>query len=229
MKIFLDTANIESIEKWAQTGLIDGVTTNPTHLSKEGKNPVEQVLAICDILPSGSISVEVVEEEPEQVYLQARKLASLCDSIVIKVPCHAKYYHTIKKLLAEGIPLNITLVFSLAQGLMMAKLGVQYISPFVGRLNDIAVSSGALCEGRSAGIELIQHLRHIIDWYDFETELLAASIRDVSHFEQVMLAGADIATVPVAVFEKSLEHQLTDKGMAQFLADWKKLNISRFP
>jgi len=219
MKIFLDTAHLESIKKWAQTGLIDGVTTNPTHLSKEGNNPVEQVLAICDILPSGSISVEITEEEPQQAYLQARKLASLCDSIVIKVPCHARYYTIIKKLVAEGVPLNITLVFSLAQGLMMAKLGVQYISPFIGRLDDIGVN----------GIELLQHLRHIIDWYDFETELLAASIRDVAHFEQAMLAGADIATVPVNVFEKSLEHQLTDKGIAQFLADWKKLNINRFP
>jgi transaldolase len=219
MKIFLDTANTESIQKWAQTGLIDGVTTNPTHLSKEGNNPVEQVLAICDILPDGSISVEVTETEPEQVYLQARKLASLCDNIVVKVPCHAHYYTVIKKLIAEGIPLNITLVFSLSQGLMMAKLGAQYISPFVGRLDDIGTD----------GIELIQHLRHIIDWYDFETEILAASIRDVAHFEQAMLAGADIATVPVEIFEKSLAHQLTDKGMAQFLADWKKLNVNRFP
>lgn len=219
MKIFLDTAHTESIQKWAQTGLIDGVTTNPTHLSKEGKNPVEQILTICDILPSGIISVEVVEEEPDQMYLQARKLASLSDNIVIKIPCHANYYSVIKKLIAEGIPLNITLVFSLTQGLMMAKLGAQYISPFIGRLDDIGAN----------GIELIQHLRHMIDWYNFETELLAASIRDVAHFEQTILAGADIATVPVAVFEKSLEHQLTDKGMAQFLADWKKLNITRFP
>ncbi len=219
MKIFLDTAHTESIQKWAQTGLIDGVTTNPTHLSKEGKNPVEQILTICDILPSGSISVEVTETEPDQVYLQARKLASLCDSIVVKIPCHAHYYTVIKKLIAEGIPLNITLVFSLAQGLMMAKLGVQYISPFVGRLDDTGVD----------GIELVQHLRHMIDWYDFETELLAASIRDVAHFEQAIIAGADIATLPVAVFEQSLEHKLTDKGMEQFSADWKKLNVNRFP
>ncbi|HEX4068742.1 MAG TPA: transaldolase family protein, partial [Candidatus Babeliales bacterium] len=182
------------------------------------------------ILPEGSISVEVTETEPDLVLIQARKLASLCDGIVIKVPCHAKYYNIIRKLIAEGIPLNITLVFSLSQGLMMAKLGAQYISPFIGRLDDIAVSSGALCEGRRGnGIELIQHLRHIIDWYNFETELLAASIRDVAHFEKAMLAGADIATVPVDVFEKSLAHQLTDKGMAQFLADWQKLNITRFP
>jgi len=219
MKIFLDTANIESIQKWAQTGLIDGVTTNPTHLSKEGKNPTAQVLAICDLLPSGIISVEVTETEPENVYLQARKIAALADNIAVKIPCHAHYYSVIKKLIGEGITLNITLVFSLAQGLMMAKLGAQYISPFIGRLDDV----------NADGIELVQHLRHMIDWYDFETELLAASIRDVAHFEKALLAGADIATLPVEVFEKSLTHQLTDKGMAQFLADWKKLNITRFP
>ncbi len=219
MKIFLDTANTELIEKWAHTGLIDGVTTNPTHLSKEGKNPVEQVLAICDILPSGAISVEVVETDPENIYLQARKIAALCDNIVVKIPCHTDYYQVIRQLVDEGVPLNITLVFSLAQGLMMAKLGVHYISPFIGRLDD----------NNQNGIELIKQLRHMLDWYDFETELLAASIRDTHHFEQVIMAGADIATIPVAVFENSLNHPLTDKGMAQFLTDWKKLNISRFP
>ena len=219
MKIFLDTAHIESIQKWVQTGLIDGVTTNPTHLSKEGNNPTAQVLAICDLLPSGLISVEITETEPDAVYLQARKIAALSDNIAVKIPCHPHYYSVIKKLIGEGVTLNITLVFSLAQGLMMAKLGAQYISPFVGRLDDINID----------GIELIQHLRHMIDWYDFETELLAASIRDVTHFEKALLAGADIATLPIEVFEKSLTHQLTDKGMAQFLADWKKLNITHFP
>jgi len=219
MKIFLDTANLESIQKWAQTGLIDGVTTNPTHLSKEGNNPTQQVLAICDAFPSGIISVEITETEPELIYVQARKIAALANNIAVKVPCHPNYYSIIKKLIDEGITLNITLVFSLAQGLMMAKLGAQYISPFVGRLDDINAN----------GIELVQHLRHMIDWYDYETELLAASIRDVAHFEQALLAGADIATLPVEVFEKSLNHQLTDKGMAQFLADWQKLNITHFP
>ncbi|HLW72841.1 MAG TPA: transaldolase family protein [Candidatus Babeliales bacterium] len=219
MKIFLDTANTELIQKWAQTGLIDGITTNPTHLSKEGKNPAEQVLAICDILPSGSISVEVVETEPKKVYTQAREIAALCDNIVVKIPCHPPYYAVIKQLVDEGIALNITLLFSLVQGLMMAKLGVHYISPFIGRLDDIGHD----------GIALIKQLRHMLDWYGFETELLAASIRDTQHFENVIIAGADIATVPVAVFEKSLTHELTDKGMAQFLADWKKLNISQFP
>src|SRR5690348_10507915 len=130
MKIFLDTANTESIKKWAQTGLIDGVTTNPTHLSKENKNPTEQVRTICALLPSGVISVEVVATEPEKVYQQARAIAKLADNVAVKVPCHAQYYTTIKKLVDEGITLNITLVFSLSQGLMMAKLGVKYISPF---------------------------------------------------------------------------------------------------
>ena len=219
MKIFLDTANTELIKKWAQTGLIDGVTTNPTHLSKENKNPTEQVLAICAMLPSGVISVEVVETEPEKVYTQAHAIAALAKNIAVKIPCHAHYYATIKRLVDEGITLNITLVFSLAQGLMMAKLGVHYISPFIGRLDD---SNGD-------GIELVQQLRQMLDWYCFDTQLLAASIRDVAHFESVIRAGADIATVPVEVFENSLTHPLTDKGMAQFLADWQKLNVSQFP
>lgn len=220
MKIFLDTANTELIKKWAHTGLIDGVTTNPTHLSKEvGKDPVDQILAICDILPSGVISVEVVETKPESIYQQALQLAALCENIAIKIPCHPSYYSIIRKLVEEGIPLNITLVFSLVQGLMMAKLGVRYISPFIGRLDDI----------HQDGIELIKQLRHMLDWYDFDTQLLAASIRDTKHFEDTIMAGADIATVPVNVFEHSLTHELTDKGMAQFLQDWKKLNVNHFP
>ena len=219
MKIFLDTANIELIKKWAHTGLIDGVTTNPTHLSKENTNPTEQVLAICDILPLGVISAEITETDPEAVYVQARKIAALSDNIAVKIPCHSDYYHIIKKLVEEDVSLNITLVFSLVQGLMMAKLGVDYISPFVGRLDDIGADGSAL----------VRQLRHMLDWYGFETQLLAASIRDTHHLEQAIMAGADIATVPGTVFEQSLAHQLTDKGMAQFLADWKKLNIAHFP
>jgi transaldolase len=219
MKIFLDTAHTESIKKWAQTGLIDGITTNPTHLSKETANPTQQVLAICDILPYGSISVEITESEPEAVYFQARQIAALSNNIAVKIPCHVQYYPIIRKLVEEEISINITLLFSLSQALMMAKLGVAYISPFIGRLDD---------RGEN-GIELIHNIRHMLDWYGFETELLAASIRDVSHFEKVIMAGADIATVPVAIFEKSLEHELTDNGMKQFLMDWKKLNINKFP
>ncbi len=219
MKIFLDTANRESIQKWAHTGLIDGVTTNPTHLSKEGSHPKEHILSICEILPAGVISVEIVETEPEKVYIQARAIAQLAHNIAVKIPCHAIYYPIIKRLVDEKIILNITLVFSLTQGLMMAKLGVHYISPFIGRLDD----------NGGNGIELVQNLRAMLDHYQFNTQLLAASIRDTTHLEKVILAGADIATIPVAVFEKSLEHPLTDKGMEQFLQDWKKLKITQFP
>lgn len=219
MKIFLDTANTEFITKWAHSGLIDGITTNPTHLSKEGGNPIETVLTICQALPLASISVEITESAPDDVYLQARKIASLSDNIVVKIPCYEPYYPIIKKLIAEGIAINITLVFSLAQGLMMAKLGANYISPFVGRLNDTGID----------GINVIRQLRHMLDWYGFETQLLAASIRDTQNLEQAIMAGADIATIPTNVFEESLTHELTDKGMAQFSADWKKLNITKFP
>jgi transaldolase len=219
MKIFLDTANVELIKKWAQTGLIDGVTTNPTHLSKEGGNPTETVLTICDILPDGVISVEVTESKPADIYLQARQIASLSDNIAVKIPCHSDYFSVIKRLVDDGIVLNITLVFSLAQGLMVSKLGVHYISPFVGRLDDSGVS----------GVELVNQLRFMLDLYGFGTELLAASIRDTSHFEEVIMAGADVATLPVAVFEQSVTHSLTDAGMAKFLADWKTLQIKKFP
>lgn len=219
MKIFLDTANTEFITKWAHSGLIDGITTNPTHLSKEGGNPTETVLTICQALPLATISVEITQTEPDDVYLQARKIASLSDNIVVKIPCYPPYYPIIKKLIAEGIAVNITLLFSLTQGLMMAKLGADYISPFVGRLNDSGID----------GMNIIRQLRHMLDWYGFETQLLAASIRDTQNLEHAIMAGADIATIPTNVFEESLTHQLTDKGMAQFAEDWKKLNIQQFP
>lgn len=219
MKIFLDTADTELIKKWAHTSLIDGITTNPTNLSTVGKNPTETVLTICSLLPLGVISVEVVEIEPAKVYKQAHDIAALADNIAVKIPCHYQYYSVIKRLVDEGITLNITLLFTLAQGLMMAKLGVQYISPFVGRLED----NGA------DGVALIEQLRHMLDFYNFDTELLAASIRSVAHLENVIMAGADIATMPVRVFESSLTHPLTDQGMTQFLSDWQKLDIIHFP
>jgi len=220
MKIFLDTANTELIKKWAHTGLIDGVTTNPTHLSKEGNNPTATILTICNMLPKGVISVEVVETDPDKIYTQAHAIGALANNIAVKIPCHVQYYPVIKRLINDGIIVNITLVFSLAQGLMMAKLGAHYISPFIGRLDDTG----------NNGSELVEQLRHMLDWYGFKnTQLLAASIRDAHHLEKVINAGADIATVPVAVLEQSLTHPLTDAGMAQFLADWKTLNIAKFP
>ncbi len=219
MKIFLDTANSGDIKKWASTGLIDGVTTNPTHLSKEGQDPKRQVLAICSLLPKGEISVEITEKDPDAVYKQAKAIAQLADNILVKVPCHHDYYEVIHRLANEGVKLNITLVFTLIQGLMMGKLGVQYISPFIGRWDDIDVE----------GSVLLEEMRHMIDDYGFSTGVLAASVRHVRHFHYAINAGADVVTLPVSVLEKSIQHPLTDRGIAKFDADWQKLGIKQFP
>jgi transaldolase len=219
MKIFLDTANLEGIKKWAITGLIDGVTTNPTHLSKEGGNPKELILAICGALPEGEISVEVTEQDPDAAYKQAKDIAALAENIVVKIPCHHTYYQVINRLAHEEIPLNITLVFTLVQGLMMCKLGVRYISPFVGRLDDMDVD----------GIELLPEMREMVDEYGFDTGILAASLRGVRNVHDAIIAGADAATVSLPIFEKMIEHPLTDQGIAQFTADWAKLGVRQFP
>ncbi len=219
MKIFLDTAHLESIKKWAQTGLIDGITTNPSHLSKEGGDPKKQVLEICSVMKDGEVSIEITEQEPQAVYKQAKEIAALADNVIVKVPCHQDYYVIIKRLIDEGVSLNITLVFTLLQGLMMCKLGAHYISPFIGRWDDIDVE----------GIELLNEMRIMIDSYGFSTELLAASLRHVRHFHHAVLAGADVATLPIAVFEKAIAHPLTDRGIEQFNADWQKLGIKQFP
>jgi len=219
MKIFLDTANLEGIKKWAPTGLIDGVTTNPTHLSKEGPNPKDLILAICALLPEGEISVEVTQDSPDAIYKQAREIAALAPNILVKVPCHHQYYQVIKRLADEEIPLNITLVFTVIQGLMMCKLGVQYISPFVGRLDDIDVD----------GISVLPELQEMVDEYGFDTGILAASLRGVRQLHDAILCGVDAATIPLPVFEKMIENPLTDQGMRMFNADWAKLSIKQFP
>ena len=219
MKIFLDTADIQAIQKWLKTGILDGVTTNPTHLSKAGGDPTDGVVAIAKLMGDRDVSVEVTETEPEAVYKQAKAIAALATNIVVKVPCALEYYPIIKRLVAEGVPLNITLVFSLMQGLAMCKLGVKYISPFIGRLDDID----------EPGIDLVRNLRVMIDEYGYTTELLAASIRGVMQLHDAILAGGDIATLPIAVLEKATQHPLTDKGMQKFLADWAKLGVKKFP
>jgi len=219
MKIFLDTANVAAIRKWARTGLINGVTTNPTHLSKEGGDPVAHVKEICKILPKGDISVEVTEKEPESIYKQALAIAKLSDNVVVKVPCHHAYYEIIHRLVKDGIKLNITLVFSLVQGLLMSKLGVLYISPFIGRLNDIDAD----------GIEVLSELCTMVEIYNYNTQVLAASIRGVPDLDGAIMVGAHAATVPIAVFEKAINHVLTDQGIEKFDADWQKLGIKQFP
>ncbi len=219
MKIFLDTADIEDIKKWAQTGLIDGVTTNPTHLSNAGGNPKKVVLEICKLLPHGQISVEVTQVKPADVYAQAKAIAKLSKNVWVKIPCHADYYPVIKKLVDEDIKLNITLVFTLLQSLMMCKLGVYYISPFIGRLEDTD------CDGMA----LLPELRQMIDFYGYETKILAASMRTVQHFHEAVLAGADAITMPVEIFEKAIANNLTDQGIQKFAKDWKKLGVKHFP
>lgn len=219
MKLFLDTADRKAIEIWSKTGLINGVTTNPTHLSKEGGNPQQVVKEICQMLPQGDISVEVTEVEPKAVYEQARAIAKIANNVVVKVPCHMDYYATINQLVKDGIKVNITLVFTLVQSIFMAKLGVRYISPFIGRWDDIDVE----------GSELLFEVRSMLDQYNYQTQLLAASLRGVRHLHQAILAGADVATLPIDVLEKAMSHPLTDRGMAMFLADWQKLGIKQFP
>ena len=218
MKIFLDTAHLPAIEKALETGLINGVTTNPTHLSKEG-DILPLLKKICSVMDPYDVSIEITEKEPNAVYSQAKKIAALAPNVVVKIPCYFPYTPIIKKLVDEGIAINITLLFSLNQGLMMAKLGVKYISPFMGRLDDI--------EGDAVG--LIQDLKTMLTTYDYETELLAASLRHRAHLQEAILAGADIATLPVKLFDSLLEHPLTTKGMKSFDEDWQKLGIKTFP
>lgn len=219
MKLFLDTANVDDIKKLVATGLIDGVTTNPSHLSKEGGDPKKKVLEICSLLPEGEISVEVTQKKPEDVYKQAKKIADLADNVLVKIPCHLEYYPIIKRLAQEDVKLNITLVFSTVQGLMMSKLGVHYISPFVGRWDDIDVDGSAL----------LLEMREMIDNYGFSTQILAASLRHVRHVHEAILAGADAATVPVELFQKATTHVLTDQGIALFDVAWAKLGVKQFP
>jgi transaldolase len=219
MKIFLDTAHVESIQKFLAMGLIDGITTNPSLLSKEGNDPRKTVESICALLPHGEISVEITETDPNKVYAQAKKIAQIAKNIIVKIPCHAMYYSVIDKLVQEKILLNITLVFTLMQGFMMAKLGVHYISPFIGRWDDLGIATPTL----------FSDLRRMIDCNHYKTHILAASLRQVDHVNKAVLAGVDAVTMSVSLFERVTEHPLTNLGIKKFEADWKILNLSQFP
>ena len=219
MKVFLDTANVQSIKKWVSTGIIDGVTTNPTLLAKEGDAPAAALNEISSLLGDKDLSIEVTETAPEAVYEQAKRIARWGKNIVVKIPCKIEYLFVIKRLVKEGVALNITLVFSLPQSLYMAKLGVRYISPFIGRLDDISED----------GMTLIWDIRAMLDHYKFSTQLLAASIRHLDHVREVIQSGADVITLPEKLLEESFFHQLTDKGIEKFMADWEKLGIREFP
>jgi len=219
MKIFLDTAHLTSIKKWASSGLVNGVTTNPSHLSKESGNITELVMEICNAMPTGEISVEITEQTPERVYEQAKQIAQLAKNVVVKIPCHSDYYPVIQKLVSDNIPVNVTLVFSILQGLMMCKLGVRYVSLFVGRWDDIDVDGAAL----------LYDMKTMIRRYNFTTQLLAASIRDFRHLHCAIQAGVDAATISPALLEKAITNQLTENGIDLFNRDWEKTGIKQFP
>lgn len=209
MKIFADTANVEDIKKVNELGIIDGVTTNPTLVAREGKDWESVEKQICAIV-DGPVSAEVTADRAPEMVDQARALSKWADNIVVKIPMTAEGLKAVKVLSKEGIKTNVTLVFSAMQGMLAAKAGATYVSPFLGRLDDIGAS----------GIELVEKLRQIFDNYGYQTEIIAASIRNYQHVEQVALAGCDIATVPAKILVKLWEHPLTDKGLADFEKDW---------
>ena len=211
MKFFIDTANLEEIKKGLAMGMVDGVTTNPSLIAKENK-PFEEIIAeICKVV-DGPVSAEVVSLEAEGMLAEARKLAKLADNIVIKVPMIVEGLKAVKQLAAEGIKTNVTLVFSAAQALLAAKAGATYVSPFVGRLDDIG----------NPGMDLIGDIVTIYDNYGYQSEIIVASIRSPQHVLDAALIGADIATIPFKVIAQLAKHPLTDRGIEQFLADWEK-------
>lgn len=218
MKIFLDTADYESIASRAQTGLIDGVTTNPTSLSQVA-HPRAMIERICALLPDGDISVEVTEKTPDAIYAQAHRIAQIADNVIVKIPCLPEYISVINRLTDEEVALNITLVFTPIQALLMARCGVVYVSPFVARLD----------ENGGDGQLLLESIRDIFDMHESETEILAASIRSVEQATHAALAGADAITVAPAVFDQLCDHPLSRAGSEKFLADWAKRSHTCFP
>lgn len=214
MKIFLDTADTAEIRRANEAGLIDGVTTNPSLLAKVGgdKSPADIFLEIAEMV-DGPISAEVIAIEADQMISEGKKLAKIHDNIVIKVPLTEDGLRACRAFRAEGIGVNVTLCFSSPQALLAAKAGATFISPFIGRIDDIGWD----------GMDLIGEIRQIYDNYGLETEILAASIRHPQHMVQSMMLGADCATLPSKVLYQLLKHPLTDRGLEGFLADWKAL------
>ncbi len=212
MKFFIDTANIEQIKEANSIGVLDGVTTNPSLLAKEGGDPVEIYKQICSIV-DGPVSAEVLALDTEGMLKEARELVKIHDNIVVKIPMTKEGMKAVKVLSSEGIKTNVTLVFSSPQALFAARAGATYVSPFVGRLDDISTN----------GMELIGEIVQIFANYAFETEVLVASVRHPMHLVEAAMMGADVATIPFKVIEQMLKHPLTDKGIETFLSDYKKI------
>ena len=215
MKFFVDTADVDEIRELNDMGLLDGVTTNPSLIMKSGRDIMEVTKEICAIV-SGPVSAEVTATDFDGMMTQAAVLAEIADNICIKLPLTMDGLKACKALTSAGYKTNVTLCFSANQALLAAKAGATYISPFIGRIDDMAVD----------GMELIAEIRKIYDNYGFATEILAASIRSVNHVKESALIGADVATVPPATLRALVKHPLTDKGLDAFLADWAKTGQS---
>ncbi len=214
MKIFLDTANVKEIREAAGWGILDGVTTNPSLVAKEGRDFLEVVREICAIVP-GPVSAEVVSTTADEMIKEGRDILRRvgAPNVVIKIPMIREGLRAIKTLSSEGVKINTTLIFSPSQALLAAKAGAAMVSPFVGRLDDIS----------QVGMEIVRDIRTIFDNYDFKCEILAASIRHPVHVVEAARMGADIATLPFAVLEALIKHPLTDIGLQKFLKDWEKM------
>ena len=212
MKFFIDTADVNQIREAESLGILDGVTTNPTLVSKTGRPFKETIEEICSIV-KGPVSAEVVSTDVEGILKEARELSKIAENIVVKVPLIKEGLKAVKILSSEGIHVNVTLCFSSNQALLAAKVGATYISPFVGRLDD---------KGHT-GMDVSEEIRTIYDNYGFETQIIVASIRNPLHVRDAALMGADIATIPFDVFNKIVQHPLTDEGLKSFLADWEKV------
>jgi transaldolase len=210
MKFFLDTANVKEIQEAASLGLLDGVTTNPSLVAKEGRSFKEVLLEICNIV-DGPISAEVVSLEADAMVKEGKGLAKIHKNIVVKVPLIAEGLKATKRMAAEGIKVNVTLCFSPTQALLAAKAGAWCVSPFIGRLDDIS----------SNGMELIRQILTIYRNYDFKTQVLVASVRHPQHVVEAALAGGHICTMPFSIFQQMVKHPLTDSGLKKFLADWE--------
>jgi transaldolase len=211
MKFFVDTADVKEIRELAATGLLDGVTTNPSLVAKSGRNFKEVIAEICSVV-EGPVSAEVTALEADSMVEQGKALAKIAKNVTVKVPLTFDGLKACRTLSQGGTMVNVTLCFSPNQALLAAKAGATFISPFIGRLDDIHLD----------GMELVREIRHIYDNYDYGTQILAASIRSANHVKEAALAGADVATMPAAVIKSLVKHPLTDKGLDSFLADWKK-------
>jgi transaldolase len=212
MQIFLDTANLDEIRAGMAAGLIDGVTTNPSLVAKEKCRFKDRVIEICELV-QGPVSAEVTALDTAGMVTQGREIADWHEHVVVKVPLTPEGLAAIKTLTADGIRTNCTLCFNLTQAWLAAKAGATYISPFIGRLDDIG----------HAGMELVHEIRDVYDSYGFETMVLAASLRHPQHVREALLAGADVGTLPYSVFKSLAAHPLTDKGLKAFLDDWEKV------